>query len=108
MDETTDVIVVGAGCGGLVASIMARARGFDQILIEKSELPDGSVQTAHLIAIVTVTDVGVLSERAYFDDNVAAAFRVALGDDFLDFPGVGPLVTEPGEILAGSRPPSRS
>lgn len=55
------------------------------------ELPDGSVRATYLVAIVQVNEQGVVSERGYFDENLADVFRVALGD-FAAFPGVKPLV----------------
>jgi len=41
-DYTTDVLIVGAGGGGMTAALVAKKAGLDVILIEKSELYGGS------------------------------------------------------------------
>jgi 3-oxosteroid 1-dehydrogenase len=41
-DHTTDVLVVGSGGGGMTAALMARDRGADALVIEKSSLYGGS------------------------------------------------------------------
>ena len=41
-DQTTDVLVVGSGGGGMTAALMARDRGADALLMEKSGLYGGS------------------------------------------------------------------
>src|SRR5512136_484943 len=41
-DETTDILVVGSGGGGMTAALMARDRGADVLVMEKSGLYGGS------------------------------------------------------------------
>src|SRR6266508_6999802 len=41
-DFTTDVVVVGSGGGALVAALVARSKGLDVLVIEKTELIGGS------------------------------------------------------------------
>ena len=41
-DETTDVLVVGAGGGGMTAALMAKDRGAQALVLEKSSLYGGS------------------------------------------------------------------
>ena len=41
-DDEVDVLVVGAGSGGFVAALAAKARGLDVLLVEKSEFYGGS------------------------------------------------------------------
>jgi 3-oxosteroid 1-dehydrogenase len=66
-EETTDVAVVGAGGGGLVASLMARARGLDQVLIEKSEYAGGTTALSHGALWIPNNPLG---REAGFEDSV--------------------------------------
>ena len=61
------MIVVGAGGGGLVASIMARARGLDQVLIEKSEYAGGTTALSHGALWYPANPLG---REAGFEDSV--------------------------------------
>ena len=41
-DLTTDAVIVGSGGGALVAALVARSRGLDVLVVEKTELVGGS------------------------------------------------------------------
>ncbi len=41
-DETTDVLVVGSGGGGMTAALIAKDRGAQALVLEKSSLYGGS------------------------------------------------------------------
>ena len=41
----TQVVVIGAGMGGLVAAVEAARAGFDVTLIEKADAPGGKIRT---------------------------------------------------------------
>jgi 3-oxosteroid 1-dehydrogenase len=47
MTRLVDLVVVGAGAGGLVAAITAKARGLDVLLVEKSEWVGGTSALSH-------------------------------------------------------------
>jgi prolycopene isomerase len=47
MAETVDVIVIGAGIGGLTAAALLQERGFSTIVFEKNHFPGGSCSSFH-------------------------------------------------------------
>ena len=66
-EETTDVVVVGSGGGGLVGSLLARSRGLSQVLIEKSEYAGGTTALSHGALWLPNNP---LMREAGFDDSV--------------------------------------
>jgi prolycopene isomerase len=47
MAETVDVIVIGAGIGGLTAAALLQERGFSTVVFEKNSFPGGSCSSFH-------------------------------------------------------------
>src|SRR5262245_12189504 len=46
-EESADLVIVGSGGGGLVASLWARSLGLDPVVIEKSEWAGGTTALSH-------------------------------------------------------------
>lgn len=67
-----DVIVVGSGCGGLIAGLAAQAAGLKPIVLEKSDLLGGTTAYSH--GAIWIPDNPVMG-KAGFKDSVEDGLR---------------------------------
>jgi len=70
-----NVIVVGAGMGGLAAAIELRARGFDVLVVERADAPGGKAASVHVGGVSVDSGPTVLTMRWVFDEILARANR---------------------------------
>src|SRR5215470_19984939 len=98
-DSETDLLVIGAGAGGMTAALVAALEGLRVVLCEKTEMVGGTTATS----AGTVWIPGSRqSERAGVPDSIAAArtyLAGLLGDNGFDerlsaYLASGPLVLD--------------
>ena len=71
-DQTADVVIVGAGGGGLVAALAAKARGLEPLIIEKSGYVGGTTALSHGALWLPNNP---LMQEAGLDDSVEEGVR---------------------------------
>ena len=71
MAEAHKVIVIGAGIGGLVSSLLLAARGLDVTLVESGDAPGGKMRAVQVDGVNIDAGPTVFTMRWVFDEILA-------------------------------------
>ena len=71
MAEAHKVIVIGAGIGGLVSSLLLAARGLDVTLVESGDAPGGKMRAVQVDGVAIDAGPTVFTMRWVFDEILA-------------------------------------
>jgi 1-hydroxycarotenoid 3,4-desaturase len=86
MAEQHRVVVIGAGIGGLVSSLLLAARGLDVTLVEAGDAPGGKMRAVEVDGVSIDAGPTVFTMRWVFDEILAE-----VGSSLKDLVGLTPL-----------------
>ncbi|MBO0730590.1 MAG: FAD-dependent oxidoreductase, partial [Acidimicrobiaceae bacterium] len=79
-DYTTDAVIVGSGGGGLCAAVVARSRGLDALVLEKTEFVGGSTAMSGGGVWIPNNPVMLASGVRDSEEDALAYFNAIVGD----------------------------